>query len=289
MATSTKHQDKLELLRDILLPEEHKALEQLSERILRMEKQELQQNELIRKLDAELSRKMEEVKKETEESLRGQVLKVLKTEIEKDPATVAAIFAPLTSALLEKEKAERKKEKRERRSAPARNLSRGWKNFTGLFRSASSTKKAEKQLKSAVIVQTLVIDRKSGNLKASFQENDIVDDSKISVICGVINDHIQKHDLGQDQHLTILPYGPYQIYVQGFIKHFVALVITGRKEMDCKEKMQDIIFSFYYEYMSKNLDLLNEGKHDQTPKKIISRTSLEKAMDKYFGAGASPI
>ncbi len=282
MATRTEKQDKLTLLRDILLPEEHKALEELSQRILTQEKQGLAQREMLKRLEHELTRDLDKQKKEIETSLKADLLSTLKKEIDRDPEAVAEILSPLTPLLLQKSKEKKKTEKRQNRNTPFRTLQNGWGTLTGLFKASSRPKKAEKELRSANIVQLLLIDRKSGNLKASFKETEVMDESKIAVICGVINDHIQKHDLGKDQHLGVIPYGPYRIHVQGFIKHFVAVVIAGRKELRCKEKLQDIIFSFYYQFMSKHLDLMNEAENKKETRKIIDRSMLDKAMNGSF-------
>jgi hypothetical protein len=282
MATSTKNQDKLALLRDILLPEEHKALEELSRRVLAQEAQGLEQREMLKRLELEMSHQLEKQKNEIASSLREDFLNILKKEIGRDPEAVAEILAPLTPILIKRVKEEKRAEKLQKRSAPFRLIQRRWKSFTGLFKTSSHPAKSERELRSANIEQLLLIDRKSGNLKASFKEKETMDASKISVICGLINDHILKHDLGKDQHLGVIPYGPYRIHMQSFIKHFVAVVISGRKEMQCKEQLQDIIFSFYYQFMAKNLELMNEAENKKETKKIIDRSLLDKAMNQSF-------
>ncbi len=282
MATSTEKQDKLTMLRDILLPEEHKALEELSQRILTQEEQALTLREMVKRLEHELTGEIEKQKKEIQTSLKADLLHILKKEVDRNPEAVAEILAPLTPLLIQKNKEKKKAESRQKRKAPWAKFQNLWNSMTGLFNSSSRLGKAEKELRSANIVQLLLIDRKSGNLKASFQPNEVVDESKISVICGVVNDHIQKHDLGRDQHLGIIPYGPYRIHVQGFIKHFVAVVISGRKELQCKEKLQDVIFSFYYQFMAKHLDLMNEAENRKETRKIIERSLLDKAMNRSF-------
>lgn len=282
MATSTKHQDKLELLRDILMPEEHKALEELSRRVIELEKQGREQRELLKHLQQTIDKKLEDHKTEMLKILDSGPLDTLKKEIDRNPEAAAEMLAPLTSNLLKKHRVEKKKNLRYGLSSPFRSIARSWKALTKRKAPSSETRKADKQLRSVVVEQLFLIDRKSHNLKASFPENNVIDEAKISVICGLINDHIQKHDLGQDQHLTRLIHGPYQIYIHGFIKHFVALVIRGKKELDCMEKLQDIVFSFYYQYLSDNLDLLEEPKKDTFQKKIIDRRILERTIEKNF-------
>lgn len=282
MATSTKQQDKLELLRDILLPGEHKALEELSLQVVELEKQGRKNNELLKQLELQLDQKLEEHKKRMEHSMDSAFLKSLKKQIDHNPEAVSELLVPLMPGLLKTHKKERRKARRHSLGSPARSLRRSWRSFRQLFNPVSESEKAEKQIKSLVVEQLLLIDRKSGNLRASFEESSKMDESRISVICGMVNDFIQKHDLGQDQHLAVFTHGPYKIYIQGFIKHFVAMVIPGKKGLECKEKLQDIIFTFYYQFLAANLELLEDSKKETRHRKIINRRFLEKAMDMHF-------
>jgi hypothetical protein len=71
--------------------------------------------------------------------------------------------------------------------------------------------------------------------------------------------------------------------VQGFVKHYAAVVISGKKDLRYKAKLQDIIFNFYYQFMATNLDLLKDSDTPEKSKKTIDKSLLEKAMSESFG------
>ena len=282
MATSTTNQNKLELLRDILLPEEHKAIEELSLRVIQLEKEGQKQKELIQQFTRTLDEKLEEHKKELISSFDDALLTTLKKEIEKDPRKVAALLAPLTAHLLQEHKKEKKQARNRTITAPFRYAKRSWNAFASRFNSSSGTKKVEKQLDALVVEQLLVIDRKSLNLRACFEASQAMDQARIAVISGVVNDYIQRHDLGHDQHLVTLRHGHYLIYIQGFIKHFVALVVPGKKELSYPEKLQDLVFTFYYLFLADHPELLQASEKEVPQQKIIDRKYLKKAREKHL-------
>ena len=88
---------------------------------------------------------------------------------------------------------------------------------------------------------------------------------------------------GRDQELESIEYELYQIHLQSFATHYIAVVISGNFDLNAKNKVQDIIFDFYHSFMAMNLDLV--FKTSSTEKSIIpvSKSHVEKELKKYFG------
>ncbi len=283
MPIKTKQQDKFEMLKDLLFTREHEALEDISLRIKLLEKALEEQKTIPAQIDLLVDKKLENQSQKLQESLGPSLYATLEKEIQKDPEATAQLFAPIIDGLMKHHKKQRRKKFLYSLGAPLRYFQQVGSTVSAVFKGGTEEKLLEKQLKSATIAQVLLLDRKTGNLQASYSETDTMDEAKITVLCGIINDYIQRHSLQQDQHLEFIPYRQHQIHVQGFVKHYVAVVISGKKELRCKEKLQDIIFNFYYQFMEANLDLLKDSDAPEKMKKTINKDLLEKAMAKSFG------
>ena len=283
MPTKTTQQDKLEMLKDLLFTGEHEALEDVSKRVQLLEKVLKEQKELIAQIDPLVDKKLEVHSQNLQESLGPSLYATLKKQVEKDPEATAELLAPLISSLMKHHRKQQQKKFLHSLGAPLRYLEQVRNSVLTFFKGGSEEKLIQKQLMSAVIEQVLLIDRKTGNLKASYSETNKMDDAKITVLCSIINDYIQRNSLQQDQHLELIPYRQYQIHLQGFVKHYVAVVIYGKNDLRCKAKLQDIIFNFYYQFMAINLDLLKDSDATVKTKKTIDKNLLDKAMAETFG------
>jgi ribosomal protein S26 len=283
MPTKTTQQDKLEMLKDLLFTGEHEALEDVSRRVELLEKVQDEQKELIAQIDPLVDKKLEVLYQNLQESLGPSLYAALEKQIEKDPEATAVLLSPLMSSLVKHHRKEQQKKFFHSLGAPLRYLKQLGNAVSIFFKGGSEEKMIQKQLMSAVIEQVLLIDRKKGNLVASYSVTKKMDDAKITVLCGIINDYIQKNSNQQDQHLELIPYSQYQIHLQGFVKHYVAVVIYGKNDLRYKAKLQDIIFNFYYQFMATNLDLLKDSDSAENNKKTIDKNLLDKAMAESFG------
>ncbi len=283
MPTKTTQEDKLEMLKDLLFTGEHEALEDVIRRVNLLEKFLEEQKQMTAQIDTQVDKKLETHYLKLQDSLGPSLYATLEKEIEKDPAATAALLSPLMGSLMKQYRKHKRKKFLYSLGTPFRYIQNLGASVSSFFKGGSKEKLLEKQLKQAKIEQVLLIDRKTGDLQASYSETNTMDDAKITVLCGIINDYIQRHSLQQDQHLELIPYRKYQIHVQGFVKHYVAVVISGKKELRCTEKLQDIIFNFYYQFMEANLDLLKDAGAPEKMKKIIDKDLLEKTMAKSFG------
>lgn len=282
MPTKTTPQDKLEILKDLLFTGEHEALEDISRRVQLLEKVLKEQKELTDQIDPLVDKKLENHYQNLRESLGPSLYNTLKKQIDKDPEATAELLAPLMSTLMKHHRKQQQNKVLHSLGAPLSYLKQLGNSVSTFFKGGSKERLIQKELMSVVIEQVLLIDRKTGNLVASYLETNKMDDAKITVLCGIINDYIQRNSIQHDQHMELIPYNRYQIHVQGFVKHYVAVVISGKNELRFKSKLQDIIFNFYYQFMAANLELLKGSDTPEKTKKIIDKNLLEKVMAESF-------
>ena len=136
----------------------------------------------------------------------------------------------------------------------------------------------------AKIEQVFLIERDSGILKAVYSKKETIDEELISGMLTAIKSFVEDAFNKGGQSLELIEYELYQIHIQSFVTHYVAVVISGNYLTRSKNKVQDIIFNFYNKYMAMNLDLVMDlGMGNGEDDEPVSRKEIEKEVAKYFG------
>jgi len=95
------------------------------------------------------------------------------------------------------------------------------------------------ELSSAKIEQVLLIEKESGILKSSYSKTETIDE--------------EEDAFGQaNQNLELIEYELYHIHLQSFATYYIAVVISGSYSVQSKNKVQDLIFNFYEDFMKMN-------------------------------------
>jgi hypothetical protein len=282
MNAKTEQQDKLEMLKDLLFPEEQETLSNITGRISLLEQLLHDQKKLASKIDPLIDQKLQLHNQVILENMGPAFYNTLQKEIREHPDKMSEILSPLMGSLLRKRRREKRRAFFSALGSPFRNFGKFLNGVGSRMGKDSQEKQLEKQLKSNVIEQVLLIDRRNGALKASYSETQKITLVVLNEICATIDTYITKNRVQKDQHLETIPFKNYHIYLQRFVTHYVAVITSGKKDLPCPEKLQDIIFTFYYKFMALNLDLLQEGKEEKKGKKTIDKGMLEQAMATCF-------
>ena len=86
-----------------------------------------------------------------------------------------------------------------------------------------------------------------------------------------------------NQNLELIEYELYQIHLQSFATHYMAVVLSGNFALSAKNKLQDVIFNFYNRFMAMNVDLVFETKNAKKSIVQASKPQIERELAKYFG------
>ena len=138
-------------------------------------------------------------------------------------------------------------------------------------------------LSSEKVEQVLLIERDSGLLKAGYSKTETIDEEMISGMLTAIKSFVEDAFNQKNQELELIEYELYNIHIQSFVNYYVAVVISGSYSLKTKDKVQDIIFDFYHNFMEMNLDLIYTSRHLEHPADTISTKLIEKKLAEYFG------
>jgi hypothetical protein len=286
MATKTDEQDKLELLKDILFPDDREAVQDISKRIQLLEHLVNDQKLLAAKVDPLVDDKLNSFTKNIPNTLGPTITATLKKEIKNHKDDVVDALYPVLGKMVKKYVAQEIKILSDKIDNQLGFIKRIKRKMRSWFGGPTEEQLLMRELASATIEQVLLIERDTGILKASYSVTNTIDEEMISGMLTAIKGFVEDAFHQKNQNLEQIQYELYNIHLQSFVTHYVAVVISGNYHLKSKNKLQDIIFNFYYNFMAMNLDLVFKSKDPAKAGKevrTIEKELLEKELAASFG------
>lgn len=275
--------DKLEILKDILLADEHEFEEKISQRIEMLEQTVHEREKLSEKVDPIIAFQLNEFKKSIPETLGPTITETLRKEIKINKDVVVDALYPILGKMIKKYVAQEMKLLSEKMNSQLSFLSVGKRKFRSVFSGKKEKELMMDDLATARIQQVLLIEKDSGILKASYSLSKAMDEEMVSGMLTAIKSFVEDAFNQKNQDLELIEYELYQIHLQSFATHYMAVVISGNFVLSAKNKLQDIIFDFYNSFMAMNLDLVFETKNAQKSIVPVPKSRIERELAKYFG------
>ena len=274
--------ERLEVLKDILFTDDREYLDKVSERIVQLEQVLHDRKKLSAKVDPIVHEQLEEFTKSIPNTLGPVITATLKEEIKHHKDEVVDALYPVLGKMIKKYIAQEIKVLSEKIDDQFSFIKTAKRKMRALFGNVKEEDLILTELSMAKIEQVFLIERESGILKAAFSKTDTIDEEMISGMLTAIKSFVEDAFHQRDQSLELIEYELYQIHIQSFVTHNIAVVISGNYLTRSKNKVQDIIFNFYNKYMAMNLDLvmdIGRGRDDEP----VTREDVEKELAKYFG------
>ncbi|MEP3210758.1 MAG: cell envelope biogenesis protein OmpA [Maribacter sp.] len=275
--------DKLEILKDILLADEHEFEAKISRRIEQLEQTVNEREKLSEKVDPIIAFQLQEFKESIPENLGPTITETLRKEIKINKDVVVDALYPILGKMIKKYVAQEMKLLSDKMNNQLSFLSIGKRKFRSFFTGKKEEELMMDDLATARIQQVLLIEKDSGILKASFSQSDAMDEEMVSGMLTAIKSFVEDAFNQRDQNLELIEYELYRIHLQSFATHYVAVVISGNFVLSAKNKLQDIIFDFYNSFMAMNLDLVFETNNAQKSIVPVPKSRVERELAKYFG------
>ena len=273
--------DKIELLKDILFTDDREFAEKIARRIETIEQTVNQQDKLTEKVKPIVLKQLDDFVLEIPKTLGPTITETLKQEIKKNRDSIVDALYPILGKMIKKYISQEIKLLSENINKQL--SAQRWKTkFKSWFTGVKEEDIILSELSSANIEQVLLIERGSGILAASYSKTETIDKDMISGMLTAIKGFVEDAFGQKNQNLELIEYELYNIHLQSFVAYYVAVVISGDYNISAKDKMQDLIFDFYDDFMGKNLDKIVNSS-DEKNKKLIDRASLEKELELKFG------
>lgn len=274
--------ERLEVLKDILFTDDRAYIDKISDRIVQLEQILHDRKKLSGKVDPIVEEQLDKFTKDIPKTLGPVITATLKEEIKHHKDEVVDALYPVMGKMIKKYVAYEIKLLSEKIDDQFSFIKTAKRKIRSIFGKAKEEDLIFSELSMAKIEQVFLIEKESGILKAVYSERDTIDEEMISGMLTAIKSFVEDAFQQRDQSLELIEYELYQIHIQSFVTHNIAVVISGNYLTRSKNKVQDIIFNFYNKYMAMNLDLvMNIGRNgDEEP---VTRENIEKELAKYFG------
>ncbi|MFD0861117.1 cell envelope biogenesis protein OmpA [Sungkyunkwania multivorans] len=267
--------DKLSILRDILLTDEKEYADNIKERIAVLEQTINERYKLSEKVDPIVEDRLRQFTREIPDTLGPTITKALQTQIEESKDQVVEVLYPIMGKMIKKYIAQEMKILSERigREVNASFSARGWKRR---FKAWFSGVKEEDLLLSEMaappeVLQVMIIEKNSGILIGNYSRAQTIDQDMMSGMLTAIKSFVEDAFQQRGQNLELIQYEFYNIHIQSFLSHYIAIVISGNYNTAFKDKLQNVIFDFYENFMGLMIHHEN-----------LDQQSIAKELSYYF-------
>lgn len=285
MVAQMNEQEKLDILKDILFPDDKAVIEDISKRIQLLELIINDQQQLAAKVHPLVDDKLKEFAKNIPNTLGPTITATLKREIQNHKNEVVDALYPVLGKMVKKYVAQEIKLLSEKIDNQLGFIKRWKRKLRSFFGGPTEEQQLLGELSSAKIEQVLLIERHTGILKASYSVTNTMDEEMVSGMLTAIKGFVEDAFYQKNQNLELIQYEFYNIHLQSFVTHYMAVVLSGEYHLKSRNKLQDIIFNFYYNFMAMNLDLVfrtNNSEKEGREVRTIEKDLLKKELEANF-------
>ncbi|WP_430411400.1 cell envelope biogenesis protein OmpA [Kordia sp.] len=260
--------DKLSILKDLLLTDDRVYTESIHAKIKLLEELINEQQKLSKKVNPIIDDKLEEFTKQIPKTLGPTITKTLAEQIKNSKDQVVEALYPIMGKMIKKYISQEISLLTERINTQLEDSfsANSWKRK---FRSWFGGVKEEELLLSELsaisqVEQVLVIEKNSGMLIGQYAKTETIDKDMISGMLTAIKSFVEDAFNEKSQNLELIEYELYHIHIQSFVSFYVAVAISGEYNLTFKNKIQDIIFNFTDNFLNLFDDLSEIKEKDIT-------------------------
>ena len=254
-------QDKLKILKELLLTEEKEYADSIAKKVDELSKIVHQKQELSHKVDPIIDDKLEQFVREIPKTLGPTITEALKEEIKNSQDAVVEALFPIIGKMIKKYIAHEMKllsENINRKTRQAFSFKNWFKRTKARAQGISGGDLVITDYAKPRLIQMFVIEKDSGLLIADYSplSENTVDKDMVAGMLTAIKSFVEDAFQGGNQNLETIEYELYTIHVQNFYSYYIAAVISGAYNMMFKEVLEDQIINFAQHNISKR-DLEN--------------------------------
>ena len=253
-------EDKLGILKDILLTDQREYVSSIQEKIKILEDTLNKKNNLSEKVDPIISDKLDAFVQEIPATLGPTITATLRSEIKNSQEAVVEALYPIMGRMIKKYIQNEMSLLVEKINSKVSNTF----SFKGLKRKLKAKTKgvseAELILQEQVkpnIDQIMVIEKGSGLLISKFSKTENIEEDMVAGMLTAIKSFAEDAFQKENQDLQHIEYDTYHIHIQNFSSYYIAVVISGVYNNVYKSLLEDKLLDFAQNVINKN-DLDNK-------------------------------
>ena len=277
-----EEQDKLKILKELLLTEEKEFADTIAEKVEELSKIVHQKQELSHKVDPIIDDKLDEFIEEIPKTLGPTITEALKEEIKNSQDAVVEALFPIIGKMIKKYIAHEMKllsENISHRTKKAFSFKNWFKRTKARAQGITDGDLAIAEYAKPRLIQMFVIEKNSGILITDYSplSDGTIDKEMVAGMLTAIKSFVEDAFKAGSQDLQTIEYELYTIHIQNFYSYYIAAVISGAYTMMFKEVLEDQIIDFAKNHISKR-DLENNILFTQKLKNILQMTLSKKVV-----------
>lgn len=268
--------EKLELLKQILLKEEKAYSQEITSKIEALEQILTQKAKLAEKINPIIKDELEIFSNGFPKKLGPVITETLKVQIENSKDQVVEALFPILGLMIKKYIAHEIKMLAENIEAKTKNTF-SFLNFKRKVRSTfigvDEIDIIISELAQAQIDQVFVVDIHSGILLGSYLNKETMDEDMISGMLTAIKSFVEDAFNERNQKLTSIKYDLYEIHLYNSHTYYIATAVNGNLTDKLEREMDDIAIEIS-SIINKNNLIHDKTKVDQVLLNIYSQKRL---------------
>lgn len=268
-----KEDDKLQLLRDILLVDDRTVANAINQRIETITETIETQEKLSEKVDPIIEEKLKAFVKDIPTRLGPVITNTLKQEIANSKDAVVEAMYPIMGQMIKKyiaSELKRISEEVNTKVNDAVSFDTFKRKFRAWFSGSSESEVLLSELDKPVINEIFAIQKGSGILFGSYSPNSLVDKDMVSGMLTAIKSFVEDAFQGGSQNLESIDYELYSIHVQNFHSYYIAVVISGTYTNAFENKLENSLLKAS-KSLSSRIDSLSREEVDTILKSFFKK------------------
>lgn len=257
-----KQEEKLQLLRELLLIEDRQVAEAITNRLNTLSETLEKKQNLAEKVNPIIKEQLQEFVTKIPETLGPTITKTLKEEIANSKDQVVEALYPIMGKMIKRYIQNEIKMLSENINQKVNNTF-SFQSIKRKFRSKfSGVKESDLIIADAHkpnINEIFIIEKGSGVLLGNYSTSNTIDKEMISGMLTAIKSFVEDAFSGEVQNLESIEYELYTIHIQNYYNYYIAVVLSGNYSQNFENILEDKLLQFS-EKITEKIEQLSQDK-----------------------------
>ncbi len=253
-------EDKLDILKNILLTDEREYVSSIQKKIKTLEKIINEREELSQKIDPIIKKQLDHFVEDIPQKFGPKITEALKIEIKNSQDAVVEALYPIMGKMIKKYIQNEMRVLIENINSKIDSAF----SFKGLKRKFKAKRKGiseaelilQEQIK-PILEQIMVIEKGSGLLISKYSKTQNIEEDMVAGMLTAIKSFAEDAFQKENQDLQYIEYDTYHIHIQNFSSYYIAVAISGPYNQGYKSDLEDSLLDFAQNVINET-DLSNK-------------------------------
>tara|TARA_R110002124_G_scaffold17532_3_gene73191 strand:+ start:41400 stop:42230 length:831 start_codon:yes stop_codon:yes gene_type:complete len=273
-----KDDDKLQLLRDILLIDDRQVADAINQRIEVISETIEKREKLSEKIDPIIEEKLDKFVAEIPTTLGPTITKTLKEQIENSKEQVVEALYPIMGKMIKRyiqNEIRLLSENMNKKVNDTFSFISLKRKVQARFTGVKESDLILSEMDSPQINEVFVIQKGSGLLLGNYSSTSTMDKDMVSGMLTAIKSFVEDAFEGGNQNLEAIEYELYTLHIQNFHTYYIAAVVSGTYSRNFESKLENKLLKLS-KGLSPKISTLTKDAIDGVLKDFFEKWKLPK-------------